>query len=298
MSDQADTSAELEAIRNEILSRPGTEAPEKAPEPPAVTEREAAPPTEKQPSEAALALARIAELDAQLAALRKEREAPRPPPEKPKRTSVTAEDLRYNPMAALAELGINDEVLAQFLVAKHAGPNAPVDLRVQAALMPQLGAIREQTRGDVEALRARLEEYEAREAQRTFQASMQKALSGISSEKFPTLSRALAADADGTTADLLKAAEDRAKAAGGTSGSSIDEVLTQVEAMYATLAKRIAPPAPAASTQGSTPKPATTTRSAPPATMANLSGVPPKAASDLTHEEQLARLRDEILARS
>lgn len=307
MSDPAETSTESETpetILADILSRSGTDEPETATSAPVVTEREAAPPpaAEKTPSAGDLAMARIAALDAELAAIREDRKreaAARAsePPAKARRTSITAEDLKYNPNAALAELGINKEVLAQFMVAEHAGPNAPVDFRVQAALMPHMGALRESMIDEVSSVKRRLEEYEAREADRTLQDSMHKAVSGISSDKFPTLARALAADRDGTVEDLIKVARDAAKAAGGTPGGSIEAALTQAEAFYATLAKRLAP-APAASTQGSSSKPAPTTRSAPPATMANLSGPPPTKSSGLTHEEELARLRDEILSRT
>lgn len=296
MSDPADTETP-ESILSDILSRSGSPPPEASAAAPVVTEREAAPEPEK-PSDAALALSRIAALDAELAAMRKERQAAQAPPEKARRTSVTADDLRYDPTGALAELGISDEVLAQFLVAKHAGPNAPVDFRVQAALMPQLGALQKSVRDDVSSLRSKLEDYEAREADRALQDSMHKALSGISSDKYPTLARALAADRDGTTADLIKAAKESRGAAGGTPESSISDALAKSEAFYAALAKRLAPAAPATSTNGSTQKQANKPTSAPPATMANLSGPPPGKPPDGSYEEQLAKLREEILARA
>lgn len=297
MSDQVETEASIIA---DILSRPA--APEDAPAAPAARAVEAAP-AAPPPSEAALALARIAALDAEVAALRKERaeaaKASAAPPAPTKRTSVTADDLRYDPIRSLEELGIPDEVLAQFLVAKHAGPNAPVDFRVQAALMPQLGALQASVRGEVTSLRGRLEEYEAREADRAFQDSVQKASTGVSPEKHPTLARAMAADRDGTLADLLRSARVARGDASGSPGDAIAKAIDEMEASYAALAKRLAPPAAAASPNGSASKQASSPRSAPPATMANLAGPPPTKASfsDLSYEEQEAKLREEFLSR-
>ena len=303
MSDQAEETPDT--ILADILNRPAPTAGaigtyEAAPAADQAPAPQVAAVTESKPSEAQVAFARIAELDARIAAMAKAQAAPAVPvpAAKSKRTSITAEDMLYDPNAALEDLGINPEVLAQFMVAKHAGPNAPVDFRVQAALMPRLGALRQEAQESVSALQRRLDEYEAREADRTLAESTQKALSGISAETHPTLTRALAADRDGTLADLLKAARDARKDASGTPESSIAEALSQTEAIYASLAKRLGLSAPATSKQGSAPQPASTSRSAPPATMANLSGTPPARPTGVSHDEELARIKAEILSRT
>jgi hypothetical protein len=277
------------AEKGEIEAKPAPKAEAKPAAEPAP-----APPADDK----AALFARIAAMDAEIAALKRPaaEAAPIAPPPKP--SSISVDDLRYNPMAALKAAGVNPEVLAQFMVAEHAGPNAPVDFRVQAALMPQLGAIQQSVRSDMAGLQARLDEYESRERLRAYNESLNKFVDGVSDEKYPTIARAIKADRAGTLEDVINAVRDdaRARAAEGQDGEPIgpEEAVKRVEARYAALAKRLAASVqtPAPSQNGGA---TTASKQAPPATMASLSRVTPPPARARTIEDIEAEAKEEIL---
>jgi len=269
-----------------------------APAPAAALETVKAEPPKEDPN--AALFARIAAMDAEIASLKRPAATPAPAAKAPK-TTISADELRYNPMAALKEAGISPEVLAQFMVAEHAGANAPVDFRVQAALMPQLGALQASLNERTAALQARLDEFEQKSRLEAYEASLHEFVTGVSTEAYPLLARATKADADGVLEDILDVVRHDAqrRAAAGESGQPMShaDAAKVVEARYAAVSKRLAAEAPgvsaAPSTQGG---PSAAGKSgAPPATMSSLSRVTantrPKSLEEIEEEIKLELIR-------
>ena len=243
-------------------------------------------------------MAKMAAMEQEMAELRKARQEPTRPeiprtPATPSRpTSISVEQLQYNPIAALEAAGIDLEGLAQHMVAKSMGKNAPAELRLKAEMAPQIGALGEAVRSKIQELEARLGHYETKDRIQSYEKSLYDHATGVKPEEYPLIGSALAVDRDGVLEDLKEVARQDAamRIATGESGDPLSpvEAYKRLEQRYAAVAKRLAKPAaPAAQTPGPSPQTSVPAakKPAPAATMASLQGAPNRTTPMTLKEE-------------
>lgn len=168
------------------------------------------------------ALNRIAQLERDSANARK------PAPEKPGfDPAAFARAFTADPVGTMKQMGVPVDHTTRVLVAHAMGDTAPPELKMLAQMGPQV-AQQSALSSDVQALRQRLETYEARDARKATLESF-KALTADKA-KYPHLTKALSADPSLFDEDLAK------------HGGSAEEIAAQLEARQAKVAAVYAPP--------------------------------------------------------
>ena len=231
-------------------------------------------------------LARLAAMETELAALRK------PAPQSPPAPAFDVGAFVRDPVGSMSKMGIPIDHVTRVLVANTMGDQAPPELKVLAAMGPQMSAVHALS-SQTEALSRQFSELvSAQKAQGRTESW--KALTSDKS-KYPHLAKAVTA---GVSRHLAKAVtadpslfDDELSSHGGTA----EELATRLEAKLAKVAAVIAPP-PAS--EANAVVPAQSQQSAPaPVASTTSGGVPPipqQPAGTLTPEAQRA-LREEII---
>ncbi len=215
------------------------------------------------------ALARIASLEAEVSRSRSDAKKPAFDPAQFARTFAA------DPVGTMTKMGVPVDHTTRVLVAHALGDQAPPELKVLAAMGPQVSATAALS-SSVEQMRQRLDDYEAKERRSSLQAL------ATDKQKYPNLSKAIAADP--SFFDAV-----------GKGGSAED--LTAWEARLSKLA-----PTPPASTPADT-QPAQSTQSQAPVTTTAPSGTDPtpppipKPAAAWSEDEH-RRIRDEVVRKA
>lgn len=160
-------------------------------------------------------LARIAAMESELATFRAKRAEAAPVDH----SKELATSLARDPVGTMTRLGIPVDHTTKILVAHALGDAAPPELKMLAAMGPQVSATNALA-SDLQAMRQRLEGFEAKAARESA-----KALASDKS-KYPHLAKALAADPSLFEDELAK-------------GTSVEDL----EARVARVAKVYSPPA-------------------------------------------------------
>lgn len=215
------------------------------------------------------ALARIAQLEAEVA---RSRTAAKPAPQFDQ--AAFARQFASDPIGTMTKMGVPIDHTTRVLVAHALGDQAPPELKVLAAMGPQVSATSALT-SSVEQMRQRLDAYEVKERRQSFQAL------ATDKQKYPHLSKAIAVDPSITE---------------GFSGDNADEYASTMEAR---LAKMVQALSPAASTNADTQVQSTQNQAQ--VTTGNpTSGDPtpppiPQNKPGVWSEDEHRRLRDEVV---
>jgi hypothetical protein len=218
------------------------------------------------------ALARIAQLEVEVA--RSRSDAKKPAFDQAAFARAFAQD----PVGTMTKMGVPVEHTTRVLVAHALGDQAPPELKVLAAMGPQVSATTALS-STVEQLRQQLDVLQADKRRQSFQAL------ATDKSKYPHLSKAI--QADPSLVDEL----DRA-------GGNAEEAAKAMEARFARVAQ-VFTPAPAASTHADTSQ-AQSTQSQAPVTTAAPTGAdptPPPIPSNpgTWSEDEHRRIRDEVV---
>lgn len=218
-------------------------------------------------------LARLAQMEQELASLR----SPKAAPADPNQINIAMLQQQFvsDPVGTMARLGLPQDHITRVLVASAMGEQAPPELKVLAAMGPQVSAQRALD-AKLETLSRRIEDFSSQGKLERF-----KALASDKS-KHPHLAKAYAADPSLFDEDI---------AAGGTA----EELATKMEARLSKVAAVYSPP-PASDAnaepvvQSSQDQPALTGTP-----LQGVPPIPPQQKPGVFTQEDHVRLRDEIV---
>lgn len=270
-----------------IVTSPDAQAAQPA-APPAVQT-----PAQPDPTVAAL-LARLADLESQVAAARQPQPQPTPVTPAPTRQfdpSELANQLRYDPYGALEAAGLDPTTVARGLVARVMGDQAPPALQAQAALAPQLGQFQQV----ISDLQRQVQSLGSELKRRDYQSGLAEHVGTLDNVKFPAVTALHKQDRNWVSTALMQIVRDDAAGRQNQPGAAPltpEEAVRRLEEKLSPVYRAFAPatPAPAQNAQPVVPA----VQPAPAPTAAALTGAPAPA-TGTSYEDKVALIMQDVL---
>ncbi len=284
----AEYNAAAAAIANELgaaADAAGAAAVEQPAEIVATSPVQAAEPGQSASPDIGKLLERLASLESALSQRQAETRQATREPEQPKQF---AGDPYLDPEGALRHAGIDPDVFKRAVIAQTLGDQAPVELRAQAAVGGQMGALVKQ----LQALQGELSGVKRTLNQQNYQIELDDYVRGVDSTKYPEISQLAKSNPKWVTSAALDVV--RADAAARRNDPTAAP-LPPADAI-ARLAEKLSPifTALKGSQTAAAPQPNVQTGqpTAPPPTGAALSGAPPVKVTRTFEEEVDSILKD------